>query len=203
MRKLIRLLAVAGLTASSLMLVGPGSSGPAGALPPDDTEATCAILGTVTTNFLTYGFVQSELTCAGTFEGGDPDVAVYLVVALGLSQSLTVELAMEDCSAGRLHGAGTLHAHKMSGGPGWPLLLLGTVHFKRVASTVIAWGLLHNDAHTLLTAHWYGEFEFTPKTQQDLENCEAGTPPVNANLTGTAQVSSLALVPMESVPLLP
>jgi hypothetical protein len=175
-KKLIKLLVVAGLGVATLMLApGAKAAGP--------TALECAVNGSVTTDFHHYNFVQAGLSCAGVYDGTS-GTSVYNVAAEGDTQSNLG--GPETCDEGTNLGPGTLTATKVSGTG--PLVLDGTVTFKRVGSGVIAQGALTDENGK--SVDFESVMAFVPNPPTQLSGCAGGVPAVmNALLTGVATVN--------------
>jgi hypothetical protein len=176
-KRFIKLLPLVGLVLGALALAPNASAH--GATP---TALECAVNGSVTTNFQTYNFVQSSLTCAGSYEGAVAS-GVYSVTASGSTKSNIG--GPETCNEGTSAAPGSLSANRVSGSG--PSSLSGAVTFVRAGTGVVANGTLTDaNGHQVTFA---ALMQFTPNPPTQLTGCVGGTPSTfNALLTGAATV---------------
>ena len=180
MKKLIKLAAVAAMLTGTLALAPTAQAHPA------DTAVDCVVDGTVNTNFATYKFVSSTLTCAGIVDGV-PMVGSYDVNATGPTKGLVDPTGPETCDEGQSAGSGVISAGLDPSQPnsGAPESFAGTVDFTRVGLNVVATGTLA-DGVTGHLVDFAADLVFTP-TNLNPADCVGGTPAsLDALLTGDA-----------------
>ena len=178
MKKLFKLLAVVGMVFAPL---GFAQSAHAAT-----TGVTCAVNGSVTTNFVNYNFNSTTLVCSGVFDAA-AGAATYNVTATGATKGIVG--ANETCDEGQNDGNGSISASRASLLAGSaPTSLSGTVQFTRVGSVVVANGTLTSASGSYT---WAAVLQFTPVDPTVLAGCVGGTPPsMTALLTGDAVIAS-------------
>lgn len=182
MRKLIKLLAAAGMLAG-LLAIAPQAQA-AG-----NTAVTCVVNGSVSTNFSTYNFINTDMNCTGLFNG-QADAAVYKVTATGNTQAIGG--GDETCADGENNGSGYLKAELQTTQTGAAPALIESfdLTFTRVALAVEAEGSLSG---TGFSGGFTAALAFAPTEPEQVEQCDAvtGATPatMDALLTGAAAIS--------------